>query len=119
MKAKWISVGLLYGLLTCFPAHVEPQSGDQWTFQIAPYAWLAGQKGTAGTLPGLPLTDVDVDFYDDVLGNIKGALFLVGETRKGRWGVTADIAYTQWTRTFGTTLGYRYLDVDYDEDDYL
>jgi hypothetical protein len=29
-----------------------------------------------------------------------------------------DLGY-QWSRTFGTTLGYRYLDVDYDEDDYL
>ena len=75
-------------------AQAQIDSGDKWTFQLAPYAWLAGQNGTVATLPGLPAADIDVKFYDDVLGNINGALMLLGEARKGRFGVMADIVYT-------------------------
>jgi hypothetical protein len=81
-------------MLCCFSAYADSKGSDQWNFQVAPYAWLAGQKGTVATLPGLPSADIDIDFYDDVFGNIKGALFLVGEARKGRFGVVMDVAYT-------------------------
>ena len=94
MKSKFIIVGILYSLLTCLAAYAESGNSDKWQFQLAPYAWLAGQKGTVATLPGLPSTDIDVGFYDDIAGNINGALMLVGEARKGRYGVFADIAYT-------------------------
>ena len=46
------------------------------------------------TLPPLPPADIDVDFYDDILGNINGAIMLVGEARKGRYGMVMDVAYT-------------------------
>jgi hypothetical protein len=91
-----------YALLWCLflllifslPAHAAMDDDDTWHFQLAPYAWLAGQKGTVATLPPLPPADIDIDFYDDILGNINGALFLVGEARKGRYGVVMDIAYS-------------------------
>jgi hypothetical protein len=75
-------------------AHAETGSGDKWTFQLAPYAWLAGQDGQVGTFPGLPPADIDINFYDDVFGNINGAIMLVGEARKGKFGMVMDIAYT-------------------------
>ena len=84
---------LLFLLMFIFPAHAATDDNDTWQFQLAPYAWLAGQKGTVGTIPPLPPADIDIDFYDDILGNIKGALFLVGEARKGRFGIVADVAY--------------------------
>jgi hypothetical protein len=70
------------------------KNNGEWEFQIAPYAWLAGQKGEVATIPGLPPAEIDVDFYDDILGNINGALALVGEARKGRYGVVMDVSYT-------------------------
>ena len=76
--------GILFSQILSFSAHAESNIGDKWEFQLAPYAWLVGQKGKVDTLPGLPPADVDVDFYDDILGNINGALMLVGEARKGR-----------------------------------
>ncbi len=94
MNTKSGICSMLCVLFMCVSAQAQSKSADQWTFQVAPYAWLAGQKGTVATLPGLPPTDIDVDFYDDILGNINGALFLIGEARNGRWGVLADIAYT-------------------------
>jgi len=82
---------LLSALVLCPPAKAE--SDDQWHFQLAPYAWLAGQEGTVATLPGLPPADIDINFWDDIFGNINGALFLVGEARKNRFGIFMDIAY--------------------------
>ena len=80
--------------LFSFPAYSATGEDDEWKFQLAPYAWLAGQKGTVATVPPLPPADIDIDFYDDILGNINGALFLIGEARKGRFGMVMDIAYT-------------------------
>lgn len=85
---------MLLTLILIFSANAETNSDDEWKFQLTPYAWLAGQNGKVATLPGLPPTDIDVDFYDDVLGNINGGIFLIGEVRKGHWGGLADIAYT-------------------------
>lgn len=67
---------------------------ESWQFHLAPYAWLAGQDGTVGTFPGLPAADINVDFYDDILGNINGAVMLVGEARKGPFGFHLDLVYT-------------------------
>ena len=89
-----ITCTILWSLILFVPAYAETNSGDKWEFQLTPYAWLAGQNGKVATLPGLPPADIDVDFYDDIVGNINGAIFLIGEVRKGRWGGLADIAYT-------------------------
>jgi hypothetical protein len=85
---------VLFTLVWSVPLPAEAESNDDWKFQIAPYMWLAGQKGEVATLPPLPPADIDIDFYDDVFGNINGAVMLVGEARKGRWGGVMDIAYT-------------------------
>jgi hypothetical protein len=85
--------GALSSMVWSFFAYAESNGADKWSFQLAPYAWLAGQKGTVATLPPLPPADIDVDFYDDVLGNINGALMLAGEVRKGRYGLVMDIMY--------------------------
>ena len=100
--------GVLFFQILSISAYADPTSGDKWEFQLAPYAWLAGQKGTVATLPGLPPADIDVDFYDDILGNINGALMLVGEARKGRYGLFTDVAYTDIEMEDPTPLGIFY-----------
>ena len=91
-----------------FSAHADATSGDQWEFQLAPYAWLAGQNGKVATLPGLPPADIDIDFYDDILGNINFAGMLVGEARKGRYGLFTDLVYTDIEMEDSTPLGIFY-----------
>jgi len=85
---------ILFVLFLVPPIHAETETGDRWHFQIAPYAWLAGQKGTLATLPGLPPADVDIDFFDDIAGNINASFALIGEVRKGSYGMVADISYS-------------------------
>ncbi|MBC2717129.1 MAG: hypothetical protein HF978_17630 [Desulfobacteraceae bacterium] len=89
-----MTVAVILPLICVVLVHAESDCSDQWEFQLAPYAWLAGQKGEVATLPGFPPTDIDIDFYDDIFGNINGAIFLVGEARKDRYGMLMDIAYT-------------------------
>ena len=103
--------GLIFILIGFFSAHAEAEKIDKWQFQIAPYAWLAGQNGTVATLPGLPPADIEVDFYDDILGNINFAGMLVGEARKGRFGILLDIIYTDIEAEGSTPLGDSYLSV--------
>jgi len=99
---------LIFFIVMCFPVQAQAKSGDKWSFQIAPYAWLAGQKGTVATLPGLPPADIEVDFYDDIVGNINFAGMLVGEVRKGRYGLFTDIVYTDIETEDPTPLGVFY-----------
>jgi hypothetical protein len=47
--------------------------------------------------------------------------FLIGGFGVGSdfmWDANINLGY-QWTKGFSTTLGYRYLDVDYDDDGFL
>jgi len=84
--ARVFICGIICLLVACFSAHAESSGSKEWEFQLTLYGWLAGQNGTVATLPGLPPTEIDIDFFDDILGNINFALFLVGEAHKGRSG---------------------------------
>ncbi len=91
--AGWIAF-ILVVLFLAIPVHAETKTNDTWHFQLGTYGWLSGQKGTLGTLPGLPPADVDIDFYDDILGNINASFALIGEARQGRLGVVTDVSYS-------------------------
>jgi hypothetical protein len=91
---RCVSSSVILTLLLCHASSAAAPGDDGWHFHIAPYAWLAGQDGTVATLPGLPPAEIEIDFWDDVVGNIDGALMLVGEARKGRFGIFMDVAYT-------------------------
>lgn len=90
-------IGVVFSMVVSLTISALPAFSNthdsSWKFRLSPYAWLAGQSGSVATLPGLPPADIDIDFWDDILGNINGALFLVGEARKDRWGIFTDIAY--------------------------
>ncbi len=86
--------GLLFLVFILSPLSFAADTPDSWDFHIASYAWLAGQNGSVATLPGLPPADIDIDFYDDIQDNINGALMLIGEARKGRFGIAMDMVYT-------------------------
>ena len=85
----------LLSLLTLSPSFIfASDEEDSWKFHIVSYAWLAGQEGTVGTLPGLPPADIDINFTDDILGSINGALMMIGEARKGSFGLSMEVTYS-------------------------
>ena len=72
------------------------------------------------------------DWFDPLIGlkgftPIGGSKFFVsGALLIGGFGVGSDFMWDgninlgyQWTKGFSTTLGYRYLDVDYEDDGFL
>lgn len=84
-----VACGLLFS--TAAIAQETPDENG-WKFTIAPYLWGASLSGTAATIPGLPPADVDASF-SDILDNLSLAGMLVGNARKGKWGITADLQY--------------------------
>ena len=70
------------------------QADDEWTFSVSPYLWAAGIKGKTGTLPGLPAADVDESF-GDIFDDLQFSGMLFYTARKGRFGISGDLQYTQ------------------------
>jgi len=88
-------------------------------------------SGGEGPLAGLRIDNTE-DWIDPMLG-IKGRtplgdsrFYFTGWAGLGGFGVNSDLFYDlslnlgyQWSDAIGTTLGYRLLDVDYDNDGFV
>jgi hypothetical protein len=78
-----------------FMAGAESLKAAEWEFHVAPYLWTAGQNGSV-SLPGVSgPVDIDLDFWDDILEDLNGALMVIGEARKGRYGFAADVMFVR------------------------
>jgi hypothetical protein len=85
----------------------------------------------AGVLPAAKRSNKE-DWFDPLVG-FKGLtplweskFFISGALAIGGFGLGSDFVWDanlnlgyQWTQGFSTTLGYRYLDVDYEKGDFL
>lgn len=76
-------------------AHGPPHAAG-WQFQIAPYLWASGVKGTVGVLGRT--ADVDISFRE-ILENLDFALMLPAELRKGRWGIAGELIYLKLSKS--------------------
>jgi hypothetical protein len=65
---------------------------DDWSFAISPYVWAASLDGTVG-VGDLPSLDIDASF-GDILRNLDLAAMTVVELRYQRFGLYADIVFT-------------------------
>jgi hypothetical protein len=82
------ALALLAGAFACPAAEAQ----ETWSFAITPYFWLSSLSGDVDISP-LPEASVDATF-SDLFDHLDFALMAVGEARKGRWGIIADLAYT-------------------------
>lgn len=72
---------------------ITPEPTDSgWTYRIEPYAWLTGLSGATGVAD--QTTDVDTSF-GDITDVIKMAAALELEARNGKWGICADIFWSE------------------------
>jgi len=69
----------------------ETRPSDAWQFELTPYLWTAGLKGSveAGSLPK---TNVDMSF-SDIFDMLDFAAMGTFEARKGRFGILLDGIY--------------------------
>ncbi len=66
-----------------------PAVADQWRFEVTPYLWAPGIKGTMGFDNGLARS---ADFNSsNVLSNLKSGGMIAAEAHYGRWGIMGDL----------------------------
>ncbi|BEI41175.1 hypothetical protein PHIN9_11060 [Polynucleobacter sp. HIN9] len=66
-----------------------PAVADQWRFEVTPYLWAPGIKGTMGFDNGLARS---ADFSSsNVLSNLKSGGMIAAEAHYGRWGIMGDL----------------------------
>ena len=93
--------------LACMASDAGADQG--WSFQLAPYLWVAGLDGEVAAAP-LPPVSVDAGF-DEIVENMDIAFMLEGEARKGRIGVLVDVLYLSLSAD-GETPGRLFSDAE-------
>jgi opacity protein-like surface antigen len=71
-------------------ARSEDAKGDAWQFEVTPYVFGAGLRGTTGVGP--VTADVDSSF-GDILKHFDSGLMAAAEARKGPWVFAFDGVY--------------------------
>jgi hypothetical protein len=92
--------------LAATPAQADDTGGEQWQFEVTPYLFAAGMKGTVGAR-GVT-ADVDVSF-SDIAENLDAGFLGLFEARKGPWTFGVDAIYLKLSidamRTWQGPLG--------------
>lgn len=68
-------------------------AASDWNFRLTPYAWFAGVKGEASTLPGAPVAPIEVT-PGDALSDSQVSAMVIFEAKKQKHGVLVDLVYT-------------------------
>lgn len=86
LSAAFASIGLTQAAEDSSPI---PAISDTWRFEVTPYLWASGIKGTLGLDSGLAKS---ADFTSsNVLGALKSGGMIAAEAHKGSWGVMGDL----------------------------
>lgn len=88
---KYSATALLVGL-SLFSVHTALADASEWSFKIAPYAWLAGTGGTIVT--DGEETEFDLSF-DEILKLTTGGFQVSGQARYGRFFFVFDGTWAQ------------------------
>jgi hypothetical protein len=66
-----------------------PKVSDEWRFEVTPYLWGTGIRGTANLNNGLAKS-ADMS-TSNVLSNLKSGAMIAAEAHKGKWGIMGDL----------------------------
>jgi len=66
-----------------------PKVSNEWRFELTPYIWGAGIKGTMNFDNGLAKS-ADIS-SSNVLSNLKSGGMIAAEAHKGNWGIMGDL----------------------------
>lgn len=89
-----VSMGLAQAVDEVSPI---PTISDAWRFEVTPYLWASGIKGTVGLDSGLAKS---ADFTSsNVLGALKSGGMISAEAHKGNWGFMGDIVAATLQKT--------------------
>lgn len=94
---KRMLVGLLSILIVTSTAFAQdgdvlnplPKVSQEWRFDVTPYVWAPGIKGTINFDNGFAKT---ADFSSsNVINNLKSGAMIAAEAHKGNWGIMGDL----------------------------
>ena len=66
-----------------------PKVSDEWRFEVTPYLWGVGIKGTVNLNNDLAKS-ADMS-TSNVLGDLKSGAMIAAEAHKGKWGIMGDL----------------------------
>jgi len=93
-------LGILWIVALSIPSawanDTESLSGDEWSFTVSPYVWGISLEGNASTLPPLPSVELDASF-GDIVKDINLGFMSTAELRKGKFGIFADVVWSDLT----------------------
>lgn len=105
LTASFVSAGLTHAAEDVSPI---PIISEAWRFELTPYIWAPGIRGTLGLDSGLAKS---ANFNSsDVLSNLKTGGMISAEAHKGSWGVMGDVVSATLQKTgmipnTGNTVG--------------
>jgi hypothetical protein len=79
-----------------------PSVSDAWRFEITPYLWGSGIKGTLGLDNGLAKS-ADLT-TSQVLGDLKSGGMIAAEAHNGNWGVMGDLVSATLQKSGGASV---------------
>lgn len=115
-RSRWLLHGFFLAILCVLSDPSRAEEGE-WSFTLAPYAWMSGISGDVATVPPLPPSSVDESF-SDILDDLEGAFFVYGEARRDRLFFMTDLLYTNVSSSDGYGSG-GFLTVDLDQENFV
>ena len=89
---------MILGLLSLLVASgVRAEEAEQWKFGLTPYLWLPqvdAHLGYETSGPGGSTTETT-----NILDHLEAALFLNAAATKGRWGLSFDLVYCDFSKS--------------------
>lgn len=93
LKISCFSVSVFIFNVACAQGNGDadpiPKVANEWRFEVTPYLWLSGMKGTVNLNNGLAKS---ADFSpNNVLSNLKTGGMIAAEAHNGNWGIAGDL----------------------------
>jgi hypothetical protein len=130
-QARWTTCCALCALLAAAGA-----SAQEMELEVVPYLWGSGIEGPVGI--GNRTADVDASF-SNILSHLHFAAMGLADARRDKFVVLTDVIYTDLRgqratdftyqivgnagldihERYALVFGYRYLNVNYDKNDFL
>ena len=105
LRTLMVGTALAAGFAVGTPGTARAEAGDDWSFQVAPYFWMAGQSGDIGAF-GVEPFESDLSF-GDIFDNLDFSAMVAGEARYGKFSILTDFLYLKISS--GTALPFGYL----------
>jgi len=108
--ASLLAGTVLHAGTPAIPDAMAPTTDSEWRFRFAPYAWLISIDGDLGVGPFTAPVDIS---FSDTLDKLDLAYMFLAEAGYGRWTLTADFVYGDFSNSANGPLGFTRIDYSF------